>query len=317
MYKFIDLFCGIGGFRVALEKNGMECVFSSDIDPYVQDIYEKNFGEKPYGDITEIPERKIPQHDILCAGFPCQPFSISGKMENFNDDRGRLFYEIVRIAEYHKPLVLLLENVKNIVSMNNGEIIKTIQQKLDEIGYEVHMHVLNASNFGIPQSRERVYFVCLKKDIGSKEKLRYVKPKDIFKKIYLKDIMEEIVDDTLYINRDDIQFNTNNSINNDEYALKPIKIGIVGKGGQGERIYSTKGHAITLSAFGGGVGARTGLYLDKKGVRRLSLTEGKRVMGFPDSHIISSGLRGYQQLGNAVIPTMIEHVYECIKVVNL
>lgn len=307
MFRFIDLFCGIGGFRLALQKQGMECVFSSDIDPCVQSIYERNFGDKPYGDITEIPERDIPPHDILCAGFPCQPFSISGKMENFNDDRGRLFYEIVRIARFHKPLVMLLENVKNIVSIDNGSVVKTIQSKLEEVGYEVHMHVLNASNFGVPQTRERVYFSCLRKDVGCK----YSVPKETFKKIYLSNILEDIVDDALYIDRDDIQLNPDGD---NEPALKPIRIGIVGKGGQGERIYSPKGHAITLSANGGGVGARTGLYLDNNGVRKLSIIESKRVMGFPDKHIVSDGIKGYQQLGNAVIPAMIEYVYNSIKV---
>jgi DNA (cytosine-5)-methyltransferase 1 len=110
MYKFVDLFCGIGGFRVALEKRGLECVFSSDIDSYAQEAYKKKFGETPAGNITEIPANKIPKHDILCAGFPCQPFSISGKMESVKDPRGRLFYEIHRIAKYHKPSILLLEN---------------------------------------------------------------------------------------------------------------------------------------------------------------------------------------------------------------
>lgn len=151
MYKFIDLFCGIGGFRVALEQRGLECVFSSDTDHFVQDVYKQNFGEKPAGDITEIPENKIPKHDILCAGFPCQSFSISGKKGGVSDPRGRLFYEIQRIADYHKPYVLLLENVKNILTIDNGEVIKTIDKKLDEIGYELHRHVLNASHFGVPK----------------------------------------------------------------------------------------------------------------------------------------------------------------------
>jgi DNA (cytosine-5)-methyltransferase 1 len=106
MYKFIDLFCGIGGFRVALEKQGMECVFSSDIDKHAQESYYQNFGERPVGDISEIPEKTIPKHDVLCAGFPCQPFSISGKMNGIEDDRGRLFYEIIRTAQYHQPYVL-------------------------------------------------------------------------------------------------------------------------------------------------------------------------------------------------------------------
>ncbi|MCA6071863.1 MAG: DNA cytosine methyltransferase, partial [Endomicrobium sp.] len=161
MYKFIDLFCGIGGFRVALEKRGLECVFSSDIDSYAQEAYKQNFGEKPSGNIMEIPANKITKHDILCAGFPCQSFSISGKKRGVTDSRGRLFYEIHRIADYHKPYILLLENVKNILTIDGGSVIKIIETKLDEIGYNLHKHVLNASYFGIPQARERVYFVSI------------------------------------------------------------------------------------------------------------------------------------------------------------
>lgn len=310
MYKFIDLFCGIGGFRVALQKQGMECVFSSDIDKTVQDMYYKNFGEKPFGDITEISEKKIPKHDILCAGFPCQSFSISGKQNGIKDDRGRLFYEIIRIAQYHQPYVLLLENVKNIISIDDGRVMKTIEKKLDEIGYNVHRHILNASHFGVPQSRERVYFVCLRKDTGANFKLRYKPPKEINKKIYLENILDNSVPEKLYINRDDIQI-----VKTDvDYDLKPIRIGIVNKGGQGERIYSPKGHAITLSAYGGGVGARTGLYMIKDRIRRLSINECKKLMGFSTKHIVSEATQGYQQLGNAVMPNMIENVYESIKV---
>lgn len=310
MYKFIDLFCGIGGFRLALQKQGMECVFSSDNDKTVQDIYYKNFGEKPQGDITEIPEKKIPKHDILCAGFPCQSFSISGKHGGIKDDRGRLFYEIIRIAQYHQPYILLLENVKNILSIDNGKVIKTIEHKLNEIGYDVHTHILNASHFGIPQARERVYFVCIRRDTGAKFKLSYKPPKEIMKNIYLEDILEKEVDSSLYINRKDIQINKVIT----EHYLKPIRVGIVNKGGQGERIYSPMGHAITLSAFGGGVGARTGLYLVDDKIRRLSITECKKLMGFPLGHTLSNGMEAYKQLGNAVIPTMIENVYESIKV---
>jgi DNA (cytosine-5)-methyltransferase 1 len=311
MRRFIDLFCGIGGFRIALEKQGMECVFSSDVDKNAQEQYYKNFSDRPNGDITEILEKEIPKHDILCAGFPCQSFSISGKQLGVNDDRGRLFYEIVRIAEYHQPYVLLLENVKNIISIDNGNMIKTIKNQLSKIGYKVYYDVLNASHFGVPQARERVYFVCLRKDSGVEYKLNYKAPKKTMKKIYLENILEKSVNNNLFIDRDDIQLNDDIHV---DYELKPIRIGIVNKGGQGERIYSPKGHSITLSANGGGVGARTGLYLVDGKIRRLSINECKAVMGFPKGHKVSNGIQGYTQLGNAVIPSMIEHVYENIRV---
>lgn len=314
MYKFIDLFCGIGGFRVALEKRGLECVFSSDIDPFAQEAYKQNFGEKPSGDIMEIPANKIPKHDILCAGFPCQPFSISGKHGGTSDPRGRLFYEIQRIAEYHKPYILLLENVKNILTIDGGNVIKTIEQKLDESGYTLDKHVLNASYFGIPQARKRVYFVALRKDMrdGKKPALDYTPPKESNKKVFLEDILEKKVDNDFIVNRDDIQITREES--DIDYKLEPIRVGILNKGGQGERIYSPKGHAITQSAYGGGVGARTGLYNTEQGIRRLTIEECKKVMGFPIRHKVSNGLQGYQQLGNAVIPDMIGYVYDSIKV---
>lgn len=310
MYKFIDLFCGIGGFRLALEEKGLECAFSSDIDKTVQQTYYKNFKETPFGDIAEVPEKKIPPHDILCAGFPCQPFSISGNRQGINDDRGRLFYEIIRIANYHQPYVLLLENVKNILTIDGGNVIKSIEHKLSDIGYEVHRHVLNASHFGVPQARERVYFVCLRKDTKSDYKLSYKPPEPSLKKIFLDDILEKNPDENLFINRDDIVVD----LSERRKELKPIRIGHVNKGGQGERIYSPNGHAITISAYGGGVGAKTGLYLDNGRVRKLSVNECKSVMGFPKSHQLAEGRGAYQQLGNAVIPAMISHVYDSIKV---
>lgn len=309
MYRFVDLFCGIGGFRVALEERGLECVYSCDIDKDVQDIYRKNFGERPDGDITEISKRRIPKHDILCAGFPCQPFSISGKMDGMTTQNGRLFYEIIRIAQYHKPMVLLLENVKNILSIGNGDVIKTIEKKIDEIGYEMQKNVLNASFFGVPQARERVYFVCIRKDLKDDIKIKYSPPKETNKKIYLEDILGKDVEKNLFIDRDDIVIEKEVFVR----ELKPLRVGYLNKGGQGERIYSPLGHAITISAFGGGAGARTGLYQTEQGIRRLSINESKSVMGFNLNHLVSEGLKGYQQLGNAVIPRMIGNVWDSIR----
>jgi DNA (cytosine-5)-methyltransferase 1 len=309
MHSFIDLFCGIGGFRLALEKHGLECVFSSEIDEYASESYKANFGELPSGDITEIPSKRIPKHDILCAGFPCQPFSISGKQKGIADDRGRLFYEIYRIAKYHKPYILLLENVKNILTMDNGSVTKTIEDKLGEIGYNLEKCVLNSSYFGIPQARERVYFVALRKDVHT---LNYEQPRETRAKVFLDSILEMNVPDNMIVKRNDINIlKEEESI---DYILKPIRVGSLNKGGQGERIYSPKGHAITQSAYGGGVGARTGLYNTPQGIRRLTINECKKVMGFPVEHIVSNGTQGYQQLGNAVIPAMISYVYESIQV---
>ena len=309
MHKFIDLFAGVGGFRVALEQTGMRCVFSSEIDPTAKEAYQLNFNDEPYGDIMEINEQDIPAHDVLCAGFPCQSFSISGKMNGFNDNRGRLFYDIVRIAKCHRPPVLLLENVKNLVTLDNGRAITEIRTRLERIGYKVHYRVLNSSDYGIPQKRERVYIVCLNTDFPE---LRFVSPRPKKKAVYLEDILDDIVPNELYINgRDDIVITRSDE---PEYQTKPIRIGYLGKGGQGERIYHTKGHAITLAANSGGIGARTGLYQVKDRIRRLSINECKRIMGFSDNHQVSEGLAGYTQLGNAIIPPMVRSVWDSVKV---
>jgi len=207
-----------------------------------------------------------------------------------------------------------LENVKNIMSIAGGQVIKTIEDKLDETGYFLYKHILNSSYFGIPQARERVYFVAIRKDmkVAKTSTLSYIPPKENYKKVFLEDILEKEVDASFIINREDIQILKQEG--DLEYKLEPIRVGILNKGGQGERIYSPKGHAITQSAYGGGVGARTGLYNTEQGIRRLTINECKEVMGFPQKHKVSDGLQGYQQLGNAVIPDMIGHVYDSISV---
>jgi DNA (cytosine-5)-methyltransferase 1 len=305
MYStFIDLFCGLGGFRIALQRHGLSCVFSSDIDKHIQENYCANFKDTPLGDITKLSEKSIPPHDVLCAGFPCQSFSISGKQAGLNSGVGRLFYEIVRIVKYHKPKLLLLENVPNIISIDNGKVLKTIYKSLGCCGYIVNHKILNSSHYGIPQSRKRVYFIA-RRSSDTVEPICFPAPN--YKPIYLDNILEKSVSSDLSVSREDMVLNIKSQ--STKYALAPIRIGIVNKGGQGERIYSTTGHAITLSASGGGVGARTGLYLVDDVVRRLSIIESKRVMGFSDTHTVSSGLLGYKELGNAVIPEMISLIY--------
>lgn len=163
--KFIDLFCGIGGFRYAIEQVGdergqpVECVFSSDIDPHCREAYASNFGEPPAGDITKIRETEVPDHDILLAGFPCQPFSIIGQMKGFEDTRGTLFFDIARIINEKRPEAFVLENVKLLVGHNKGQTMRVILKTLKDMGYRVDYKVLNALNFGLPQKRERVWIV--------------------------------------------------------------------------------------------------------------------------------------------------------------
>jgi len=153
-FRFVDLFAGIGGIRIPFTELGGKCVFSSEWDKAAQTTYAYNFGEVPFGDITKINESFIPSHDILLAGFPCQAFSIMGKMKGFEDTRGTMFFEVARILREHKPKAILLENVKQLVSHDHGNTLKVILQSLHEIGYHVKWKILNALDFGVPQKRE-------------------------------------------------------------------------------------------------------------------------------------------------------------------
>lgn len=152
--KFIDLFAGIGGIRIPFDELGYKCVFSSEWDKAACDTYEANFKERPYGDITKIQAKDIPPHDLLLAGFPCQAFSIMGKMRGFEDTRGTLFFEVARILDYHNPKAVLLENVKQLTTHNNGQTFKTILEVLTDLGYHIKWKVLNAMDFGIPQNEK-------------------------------------------------------------------------------------------------------------------------------------------------------------------
>jgi DNA (cytosine-5)-methyltransferase 1 len=168
--RFVDLFCGIGGFHAALHRLGHECVFATDIDKHAAETYEANWG-KPGGfdvhsNIRDVLD-DIPKMDIICAGFPCQPFSKSGAQEGFSDQtRGTLFHDICTLAETHQPKVLFLENVPNLVKHDNGNTFKVIQERLDELGYDVKWSILSPHKFGIPQVRTRVYIVAIRKDLA-------------------------------------------------------------------------------------------------------------------------------------------------------
>ncbi len=157
--NFIDLFAGIGGFRLSLESLGAKCVFSSEIDISARETYFKNFGEYPEGDITKISSKSIPSHDILCAGFPCQPFSIGGYRKGFSDTRGTLFFDIERIIKAKKPKVIFLENVRGLTNHDKGRTFKIIKNKLNLLGYNIFYKVLNSKDYGVPQNRERIYII--------------------------------------------------------------------------------------------------------------------------------------------------------------
>jgi DNA (cytosine-5)-methyltransferase 1 len=305
--KYIDLFAGIGGFHQAMSSFGAVCVFASEWDKDCQDTYEDNYGMRPYGDITQIEAEEIPAHDVICAGFPCQAFSISGKQRGFEDTRGTLFFDVLRIAEYHKPKVLILENVKNFEKHDSGRTLSVVKDTLKELGYTIFHKVLNASHFGVPQKRERIFIIAFRDDLGIK---KFTFPSSYGKSSTVQECLlspDEVKE--LEINRKDIILKERVIIKKDifdNYPQKPIRLGIVNKGGQGERIYSPLGHAITLSAYGGGVGAKTGLYMVDGVIRRLAPRECMRITGFPEDFILHPNRNvSYRQFGNSVVVSVL------------
>lgn len=182
-FTFIDLFAGIGGIRIPFEELGGKCVFSSEWDEAAQKTYQANFGERPLGDITTIAPCLIPKHDILLAGFPCQAFSIIGKMAGFNEARGTLFYNIEMILQEKRPQAFLLENVKQLRTHDKGKTFKIIVEHLQNLGYHIYTEVLNALNFGLPQKRERTYIV------GFLDNINFDFPKPVEKRMSLSEIL--------------------------------------------------------------------------------------------------------------------------------
>lgn len=301
--KFIDLFCGIGGFRYAITHTArkralrFECVLSSDIDPHCQLAYEANFGERPLGDIKEVQENTVPDHDILVAGFPCQPFSIIGQMKGFEDTRGTLFFDIARIIKAKKPKAFVLENVKLLAGHNKGETLKVILKTLRDMEYTVDYRILNALNFGLPQKRERIWIV------GFLEKTKMEWPTGGVPMIPLKDILEKKVDPKHFAS-DYIQ---NKRLKKASKSNAPT-IWHENKSGN----ISTYPYSCALRA-----GASYN-YLLVNGERRLTPREMLRLQGFPDDFkIICSDTQTRKQAGNSlpvsVAAAVLEEVFRALK----
>ena len=305
-YKFIDLFCGIGGFNLALSSLGAKCVFASDIDEKAKKIYKRNFQLLPHGDITKIDESSIPPHDILCGGFPCQPFSISGNRLGFNDvDRGQMFFEIIRIAKFHCPKIIFLENVQALKSHNNGATIKSIKSELNQLGYNTFTEVLNSADFGIPQVRKRLYIVAFRNDLGV---LKFDFPAKRELNCCLQDFLENSNNTKAFEISRDYELNRsklNSSIN----RKRCIRIGSIGLGRQGERIYSIEGSSTTLSSTGGGLGGKTGIYYINDKIRKLTPRECLRLMGFPEYFEMEETTnQAYKHLGNSVVIDVLQYI---------
>ncbi len=292
-FTFIDLFAGIGGIRLGFEAQGGKCVFSSEWDSFAQDTYEANFNERPYGDITKIPPNKIPDHDILLAGFPCQAFSICGDQKGFLDTRGTLFFNIEQILKEKKPYAFMLENVKNLKSHDQGRTFTTIINHLKALGYFVHHTVLNSLDFGIPQKRERTIIVGFIEDI----KFSFPKPTRTMRR--LDEILEsDSIIDKKYFATDEIKKKRLEKVR----PNPPVpSIWHENKSGN-------------ISALEYSCALRAGAsynYLLVNGIRRPTPRELLRLQGFPDTFkIVVPYTQIRKQAGNSVTVPVITAVAE-------
>lgn len=325
-YKGIDLFCGIGGFRLAMNDSNVECVFSSDNDKFAQETYKANFGEIPQGDIKKIEAKDIPSFDILTAGFPCQPFSYAGEKQGFNDEiRGTLFFDICRILEYHKPPMVFLENVKGLKSHEGGKTLNIILEKLEELGYYPHWKILSSLDYGLPQKRERWYCVAFRKDIdfsfpaplGGHPTLRdIVDLTDENPTLKLSDFELERIDYHFSVAKKGDRVQHDNSkykpnTKKGKYGVfsyqKPdgslrFHVGDPAKTQIQESFYSCLDtYASTIIAN------RTPKLWDIR--RKLSVLESQRLQGFPDDFVFPvSDAQAYHQLGNSVSVPIIKMI---------
>jgi DNA (cytosine-5)-methyltransferase 1 len=281
--KTIDLFAGIGGIRLGFDHWGCENVFTSEWDKEAQLMYEANFGEKPWGDITEIEASAIPDHDILLAGFPCQPFSILGSMQGFSDMRGTLFFNIEEILRVKRPYAFLLENVKQLKTHDEGRTFQVILQKLEALGYHIHHTVLNALDFGLPQKRERTVIVGFQENIA----FRFPKKRGAFRP--LSEILEkeDWIDPKLFASQ--------------EIRVKRQAC-VKGSPFEPSIWHENKGGNISVLPFSCALRAGGSYnYLLVNGKRRLSSRELLRLQGFPEDFKMVVGYSAMRKLtGNSV-----------------
>lgn len=318
MRRFIDLFAGIGGFRIGFERKGFECVFSSEKNKYCQEVYEANFGEIPFGDITAIDPKNIPDFEVLLGGFPCQPFSISGKKQGFKDTRGTLFFDICRIIEEKQPKVVVLENVKHLIHHDGKRTLKTILSSLKELGYNVSHKILNAKDFGLPQNRERIFIIGCKKSFFDFNKLKKL-PTPQLKEFLDKEGDFEFLEKSEYTLIDSpkkqatgLMFVGYRNKNMWKTGVRPNTEHLSRVHRQPNRIYSVEGVHPTIPSQE--TSGRFFIYLpelDK--VRKLSIKECYRIMGYPKDFIKHDRVgERYKQIGNSVAISVIEAIAEQI-----
>jgi DNA (cytosine-5)-methyltransferase 1 len=304
-FTFIDLFAGIGGIRLAYQKVGGKCVFSSEYNKFAKITYEANFGEVPFGDITSIDEKLIPNHDILLAGFPCQPFSIAGvskknslgRNHGFLDEtQGTLFFDIARILIEKRPKAFMLENVKNLISHDKGRTFKVIKNTLLELNYSIHFKVLDGKHF-VPQHRERIIIVGFDREIfNGEENFSFPELNTPSKKI--RDILDP---------QPDPKYTLSDKLWNylQEYAAKHKALG----NGFGFGLTDLDGISRTMSARYYKDGAEILIPQPDSNPRRLTPRECARLQGFPDDFIFPvSDNQAYRQCGNSVVTPLIQAV---------
>ena len=301
-FRFIDLFAGIGGMRIAFEAQGAKCVFSSEWDKFAQITYERNFGEKPYGDITKLDIEQVPDHDILVAGFPCQPFSIAGvskknslgREHGFKDKtQGTLFFDVARIIEAKKPMAFLLENVKNLRSHDKGRTFEVISRTLTELGYDIQVQILDGK-FYVPQHRERIFIVGFRRPIIAEMKpFLFPAPESVPPK--LKTILEKNVP-SKYTLTDGLW----------DYLKKYAEKHRAAGNGFGFGLADLDSWSRTLSARYYKDGSEILIPQQGKNPRRLTPRECARLQGYPDSFKIPvSDTQAYKQFGNSVVVPLV------------
>ena len=317
-FTCIDLFAGIGGFRLGLQRVGGQCLFSSEWTLAAAEVYERNYGERPHGDITlDSVKAQIPEHfDLLTAGFPCQPFSISGKMKGFEDTRGTLIYEVFSIMKKHRPSVVLLENVKHLVHHDHGRTLDIILTSIENLGYHVSWSILNATNFGVPQNRERIIIVATLLRPFSFASLEAIQPDSDLKLANFLDspnssTFEYLQDPYTLLEQTTRQksgliFAGYRNKRTRENGTRPGTEHLSRVHKQPNRIYSTEGIHPALPSQE--VSGRF-FILHEERVRKLTLSECYRIMGFPeDFQRHQSVAEQYRQIGNSVCVPMVEAI---------
>ena len=283
----------MGGFRLAFEAQKCKCVFSSDIDDYACKTYELNFGEFPKSDITKVEAKSIPDFDILCAGFPCQPFSIAGRRLGFEDTRGTLFFDVARIIKEKKPKAFLLENVRGLSNHDGGKTLEVILKTLNELGYETSWKVLNAKKYGVPQNRERWYCYGIKKDLNKKMP-NFPNEKEL--KVTLKDIIE-INDDKNYKCTEICSKNIKLNLKKKKLQINDFTLAYEIRPSRCQ--FANDGISPCLTAKMGTGGNNVPVVVAQN--RKLTERECLRIMGYPETYKIYPGHHTYKQIGNSVV----------------